>query len=229
MSSRGQILDKIKGSLRKTRTVHTSDEERKQAVLTRISQHPRGIIPERTSLSKQDLLLHFCEKAEASDATCKVVKSYTKAAEEILDFLRQHNLPQRIRMGSDQRLMKLAWENEPPQILLGPSDGQDLICVSHAQCGVSETGTLVMTSGPENPSTLNFLPETHIILLHKKDLQKSYEDSWTAMRRRYGKEKLPRTINMITGPSRSADIEQTLILGAHGPLRLHVIVIDGKK
>ena len=229
MNSRAQILEKIKGSLRKKRTVHTSDEERKQIVFNRISQHPRGIIPERTALSEQDTLLHFCEKVEASEGTYKVVKSYAKAANEILDFLRQHNLPQSVRMGTDKRLMKLVWENEPPELQIGPSDGLDLVCVSHAQGGVSETGTLVMTSGPENPTSLNFLPETHIILVHKKDLQKSYEDSWTALRRRYGKEKLPRTINMITGPSRSADIEQTLILGAHGPLRLHVIIITGKK
>ncbi len=229
MSSREQILKKIKGSLRKTRTVHTSDEERNQAVLARVSQHPRGIIPARTSLSRQDLLNHFCKKIKASEASYKVVKSYEKAGIEIQKFLRQHNLPQRVRIGTDQRLDKLGWESEPPQLLVGPSDGQDLVCVSHAQCGVSETGTLVMTSGPENPTTLNFLPETHIILLNKKNLRKSYEDSWTALRQRYGKEKLPRTVNMITGPSRSADIEQTLILGAHGPLRLHVIVIDKKK
>jgi L-lactate dehydrogenase complex protein LldG len=229
MSSREQILEKIRGSLRKKRTVHTSDEERKQSVLTRIIQHPRGIIPEGTSLLEQDLLLHFCKKVEASEASYKVVKSYAKAANEILNFLRQHNLPQSIRMGTDQRLKKLLWENEPPQLRFGPSDGQDLVCVSHAQGGVSETGTLVLTSGPENPTSLNFLPETHIILLRRKDLQNSYEDSWKALRRQYGDEKLPRTINMITGPSRSADIEQTLILGAHGPLRLHVIVIDRKK
>ncbi|MCP4185758.1 MAG: lactate utilization protein C [Hyphomicrobiales bacterium] len=228
MSSREQILKKIKGSLRKTQTVHTSDEQRNQAVLARINQHPRGIIPARTSLSRQDLLYHFCEKVKASEASCKIVESYEKAGIEIQKFLRQHNLPQLVRIGTDQRLNKLGWENEPPQLLIGPSDGQDLVCVSHAQYGVSETGTLVMTSGPENPTTLNFLPETHIILLNKKNLQESYEDSWAALRQRYGKEKLPRTVNMITGPSRSADIEQTLILGAHGPLRLHVIVIDGK-
>ena len=41
----------------------------------------------------------------------------------------------------------------------------------------------------------------------------------------YGKGQMPRTVNWITGPSRSADIEQTLLLGAHGPQRLHVIVV----
>ena len=47
------------------------------------------------------------------------------------------------------------------------------------------------------------------------------------LRARYGKDKMPRTLNLITGPSRSADIEQTLILGAHGPRKLHIIVVEG--
>jgi len=229
MSSREKIMEKIKGSLRKKRTVHTSDEERRQAVLTRISEHPRGVIPASASLPKQDLLLQFSKKVQASEASFKLVKSYAKAAKEIMSYLQRHNLPPSIRMGSDYRLEKLVWEGVPPQLRYGPSDGQDLVCVSHAQGGVSETGTLVLTSGPENPTSLNFLPENHIVLLRKKDLQNSYENSWKALRAQYADEKLPRTVNMITGPSRSADIEQTLILGAHGPLRLHVIVIEGKK
>ena len=108
----------------------------------------------------------------------------------------------------------------------GPSDGTDLTGVSHAECGISETGTLALLSGADNPTTLNFLPENHIVVVQRSDIAAHYEEIWPRLRKRFGKGKMPRTVNLITGPSRSADIEQTLLLGAHGPVRLHIIVIE---
>ena len=80
-------------------------------------------------------------------------------------------------------------------------------------------------SGADNPTTLNFLPETHIVVLESGDLVGTYEEVWTRLREKFGEGEMPRTVNMITGPSRTADIEQTLELGAHGPRRLHVIIL----
>ena len=88
-------------------------------------------------------------------------------------------------------------------------------------------GTAVMVSGPENPSTLNFLPDNHIVVVAAKDIAGDYESVLARVRSTYGKGRMPRTVNFITGPSRSGDIEQTLLLGAHGPRRLHVVVVKG--
>ena len=82
-----------------------------------------------------------------------------------------------------------------------------------------------MASGPDNPTTLNFLPDTHIVVVDAKDIAGDYETVWARVRETFGIDALPRAINMITGPSRSADIAQILILGAHGPRRLHVLVV----
>ena len=112
-------------------------------------------------------------------------------------------------------------------ISTGPSDGRQLVSVSHAMAGVAETGTLVLVSGKDNPTTLNFLPDNHIVVLDAADLAGDLETVFARLREKFGEGVLPRVVNMITGPSRSADIEQTLILGAHGPRRLHVIVVDG--
>jgi L-lactate dehydrogenase complex protein LldG len=98
--------------------------------------------------------------------------------------------------------------------------------VSHAFAGVAETGTLIMASGPDNPTTLNFLPDTHIVVVDAKDIVGDYETVWARLRDKFGTDALPRAINMITGPSRSADIAQILILGAHGPRRLHVLIVS---
>jgi L-lactate dehydrogenase complex protein LldG len=99
--------------------------------------------------------------------------------------------------------------------------------VSHAFGGIAETGTLVMTSGKDNPSTINFLPEHHIVVINAKDVDGDMETVLAKVRKKFGKGVMPRTLNFITGPSRSGDIEQKIILGAHGPRALHIIVVGG--
>ena len=222
--SRQEILASIRSSLDVGTRPTVSNELRMKNAIERIKSHPKGIVPQGKSLAL------FSKKVEASEASLQRVKSYAKARKEICKYLRDKNLTTKIRTGTDKRLARIVSAKEGElDFSIGPSDGSDLVCLSHAQSGVAETGTLILTSGPENPSTLNFLPDTHIVIINKKDIEGSYEEVWKKIRQIFGKGKMPRTLNMITGPSRSADIEQTLILGAHGPLRLHVIVIDEGK
>ena len=96
-----------------------------------------------------------------------------------------------------------------------------------AFAGVAETGTLMLTSGAHSPTTLNLLPETHIVVLKKSQITGSYEDGWARLRESQEKDAMPRTVNFITGPSRTGDIEQKILMGAHGPRRLHIVLIDG--
>ena len=91
---------------------------------------------------------------------------------------------------------------------------------------VAETGTLMLISGAQTPTTLNFLPDTHIVVVHAGQIVASYEDGWDLLRARGG---LPRTVNFVTGPSRTGDIEQRIQLGAHGPRRLHVVLVDDRE
>jgi L-lactate utilization protein LutC len=95
--------------------------------------------------------------------------------------------------------------------------------LSRAEFGLAETGTLALASGPDNPVTLTFLGGTHFAVLRASDICGGFEDFWTAWRAR-GLD--PRTLNFVTGPSRSADIGQVLQLGAHGPVALHVFILD---
>jgi L-lactate dehydrogenase complex protein LldG len=141
-------------------------------------------------------------------------------------FLRAHNLPPVIRHGDDPLLSAVPWERAATlEIRHGASDGNDLTGLSHAFAAVAETGTLVLVSGAENPTTLNFLPDFHIVVVSAHDVASDFETVMARLRGHFGVGAMPRTVNMITGPSRSADIEQTLILGAHGPRKLHVIVV----
>ena len=80
-----------------------------------------------------------------------------------------------------------------------------------------------MKSGPEHPTTLNFLPDTHVVVLLASQIVGSYEDAWDRLR---DVDSMPRTVNFITGPSRTGDIEQTIFLGAHGPRRMHIVLVE---
>jgi L-lactate dehydrogenase complex protein LldG len=92
-----------------------------------------------------------------------------------------------------------------------------------AFAGIAETGTLMLLSGPESPTTLNFMPDYHVVLLKTSRLLGTFEEGWALLRREQGP--MPRTVNLITGPSRTGDIEQTILMGAHGPRRLIVALV----
>jgi L-lactate dehydrogenase complex protein LldG len=162
----------------------------------------------------------------AAAGTVAQVGNATGVPGAVAEFLRRHNLPLSVRHGHDARLAALPWHLEGAlEVTIGASDGQQLASVSHAFGAVAETGTLVLTSGRDNPTTLNFLPDNHIVIVDVNDVVGDFETIFAQLRRTFGDRQLSRVVNLITGPSRSADIEQTLILGAHGPRRLHVILV----
>jgi L-lactate dehydrogenase complex protein LldG len=221
MSARDAILGKVRRSL----GVRADDTTRNAAVDGRIRQHPVGVIPERGRGSPDARLVLFTRLMEKVGATVARVGETAAVPEAIAEYLRDHNLPAKIRMGDDALLNTLPWRRTQIETTHGASDGGDLVGLSRAFGAVAESGTLVLTSGPANPTTLNFLPETHIVLLKRADLAGDYETVWQRLRGEFGRA-MPRTVNMISGPSRSADIEQTIVRGAHGPRELHIVVVD---
>jgi hypothetical protein len=185
-----------------------------------------NLIPARGQLEPAARVELFCLMAEKVAAAVRRLAGPDDVPHAVADHLRQHNLPMRIRTGADPAIEGLPWERVPQlDRLVGPSDGSDPVALSRAFGGVAETGTLVLLSGPENPTTLNFLPDTHIVMIAAADIVGDYESIWRRLRELHGPGSMPRTVNMITGPSRSADIEQTLILGAHGPRALLILVL----
>jgi len=217
----------ILASVRRSLGVSGRELPRRTGVDDRLAAAPRGVVPARGQGDQGERLAKFIEMAAVAQASLVEVASAAEVPQAVAAFLREHNLPATIRRGDDLRLAAMPWHTTTLALASGASDGQDLNAVSHALAGIAETATLVLVSGRDNPTTLNFLPDNHIVVVDAKDILPDYEAMWTALRARYGKGEMPRTVNWITGPSRSADIEQTLLLGAHGPRRLHVIVVNG--
>lgn len=219
--------DDIFATIRRSLGVAGSEQIRREIVADRLQRAPRGVIPERGRDDGPERLATFRREAEAAFATIAEVGPSADVPGAVADYLRSHNLPATVRMGADPRFAKMPWSETALEVSQGRSEGADLNAVSHAFGGVAESGTLVMVSGPESPSTLNFLPDNHIVVLSAKDIAGDYETVFARVRDTYGKGEMPRTVNFITGPSRSADIEQTLLLGAHGPRRLHIVIVHG--
>lgn len=222
MSARDGILAGVRRSLGAAK----DDSVRRAAVEARIAQAAPGVRPARGQGEIEARARTFIDEALRVNASVDRVASLEAVPESAAGYLRERNLPARLRMGDDERMTGLAWRAARIETSTGPSAGDDLNAISFAEAGVAETGTLAFVSGAHNPTTLNFLPDNHIAVLRACDLDADYEAVWTRLRSRFGKGVLPRTVNFVTGPSRSADIEQKLLLGAHGPRSLHIILVD---
>lgn len=221
MSARDDIFASVRRSLHVT----GAEAPRRAAVADRLANTPSGVIPARGQGDAAARLATFKAEAERSAATVTAIASAGEIPAEIARFLREHNLAATLRIGADPRLADLPWGETTLEIDHGASDGHDLNAASVAFAAIAETGTVAMVSGGDNPTTLNFLPDNHVAVLFAADIVGDMESVFARLRTVYGAGQAPRTLNFITGPSRSADIEQTLLFGAHGPRKLHIVLV----
>ena len=219
--ARAQILNGIRRSLRRGELAGPARE----AVEARLAAPLRGPSVARAQLPQSEKVALFCQWAETNNATVARVTP-NEVAGEVSAYLARNNLPAQAAMAPSPLLDRYDWPSQKMLALRrGRGEGSDQVSITGAFAGIAETGTLVMTSGPEHPVSLNLLPDTHVVVLREDDIVAGYEDVWVRLRERYGKDGMPRTVNTITGPSRTGDIEQAMELGAHGPRRLHIIVV----
>jgi L-lactate utilization protein LutC len=192
------------------------------AVAVRLGQRDAqpAPVPAAAQTRGEARITQFIDKAVAVDATVSRLASLDDLPAALADELRNRNLPAAIRTGTDPAFAR-DWGTV--EHTTGPGRLIEPATLSRAHLAMAETGTLVLASGAQNPVTLTFLGETHFVVVAADDIKAGFEDMWETWRSR-GLD--PRTVNMVTGPSRSADIGQTLQLGAHGPVALHVFVVD---
>lgn len=218
--------EQILGAIRTALNVRGDEAGRRGRVRARLEQPEAGPIPDRTRGTPDELVECFAEMLVKLGAEVKRLSAPDDLPGAAALELIRRNLPQQVRTGSDDMFASLDWTGAgAPERVTGAAQPQDYASLSRAITGAAETGTLFLASGPDNPSTLNFLPEMHMIAIRREDVVGSYEKAWSRLRAQYGRRRLPRTVNLISAPSRTADIEQTLIKGAHGPKELIVFII----
>ncbi len=170
-----------------------------------------------------DLLARFREKSEALSTSVDIVAEWSAVPTAVARYLAERNLPTTVvgwplLSGHDWAAAGIAFEGR------GARDA-DLVGITGAFCAIAETGTLTLLSGHDTPASVSLLPETHIAVVAASRIVPGMEEAWTLVRA-LG-EAPPRAVNFISGPSRTGDIEQTIVLGAHGPYQVHVIVVTG--
>lgn len=197
----------------------------------RIAAHPRHLIPARSRLPRAQQIALFVANVEKEFGTVERIPDLAALPAAVADYLAAQNLPARLVMAPHPELEGVDWSQRPllEREARRAREG-DQVSLQHAWAGVAETGTLLFPSDPVRPATLNLLPETEIVVLRASAVVGAYEEAWDRLRAERRDPLtggfMPRNLMLVTGPSRSADIEQTLELGAHGPRRLHVLLVE---
>ena len=213
---RSRVLDALRAAVRRDPAQVASGRE---AIEARIAAHEVHVRP----AVEGDLVARFAQKVELVAATIKPVDGTDGVSKAVTDYLDEQGIAKEIVVTTDPLVERVRWSNEIA-VARRAAEPEDRVSVTGAYAGVAETGTLVFVSDRATPTTLNFMPETHVAVLARDRLVAHLEDVWAMLRAERATP--PRTVNFITGPSRTGDIELQLELGAHGPRRLHVLLVD---
>lgn len=212
MTARDDILGRVRQGVGKA-----DFAQRKAAAQGLLTARLRGPQP----VLSGDLTERFQGKAESLSSTVEAVADRAAVPAAVARYLAAQDLHPEIVMTPD--VADLDWTSHGVQGAARGAVDTDRIGVTACFCAVAETGTLMLLSGPDSPATVSLLPETHIALVDTTRIVATMEDAFALLRAEQGD--VPRAINFISGPSRTGDIEQTIVLGAHGPCRVHLILI----
>jgi L-lactate dehydrogenase complex protein LldG len=194
----------------------------------RLAAHPRHLTPARSKLDRAGRITLFIDYLEREFATAARLASLDEIPAAITSYLASQNLAPALVASPHPDLQKIPFAKTPLlSVRFGTSTPADPVSLTHAFAGIAETGTIMLPSGPTRPTSNNLLPDNAIVVLQADRIVPNFEDAFDLLRAD-PKTFMPRNVMLVTGPSRSADIEQTLELGAHGPRRLHVLIIDGE-
>ncbi len=192
------------------------------AIRARTRQSAPKPEPYRAPAPPADLTAAFIRKAQAADAEIRIVDGEADIPAAVAELLRARNMAAAIHLPPQSDLSALAWDRQLTVSRTAP--GPDDAAVTRAPLAIAETGTLVQPSRTASPASWHFRPGLEIAILRADDIVAHFEDVLAVLKRGGA---LPATVNLITGPSRTGDIEQTLELGAHGPKALAILIVRG--
>jgi L-lactate dehydrogenase complex protein LldG len=214
--ARRNILARIRAA--QGREGEPSAPER-EAAADYLARHPEGPRP----LMPDDLVMRFIEQAQKMSTTVESVDALIDVPAAAHRYLTEYGLP--VQAIAWQTLQDLDWSAAGLAVEFRKPENDDVVGITGCFCATAETGTLVLLSGSQTYASAGLLPQTHIAIVPATRIVAGHEDAFNLIRSERGE--LPRAVNFISGPSRTGDIEQTIVLGAHGPYRVHAIVVRG--
>jgi L-lactate dehydrogenase complex protein LldG len=218
-AARRNILSRIRAASGRGAQPEPAEREAVDDYLARHPAGPRPPMPEDAA----GLVARFIKEAQLLATTIEEVETLADAPAAALRYLSANGLP--VRAVAWQALEALPWAEAGLAVEFRKPQGTDLVGITGCFCATAETGSLVLLSGPGVEVSAALLPETHIAVVPESRIVAGHEEAFALMRVERGE--LPRAVNFVSGPSRTGDIEQTIVLGAHGPYRVHVIVVRG--
>ncbi|GAB3543634.1 lactate utilization protein C [Noviherbaspirillum agri] len=213
-SARQAILSRIRKAQNRPEEPTTAEREAVREYIDRHSQGPRPSIG-------NDLVARFREQALRMSDTVDEVGAFADVPVAVVRYLDDIGVAKNAIAW--KTLDHMQWDAAGMHVEFRPPRNEDLVGITGAFCAVAETGSLMLLSGPQTYSSASLLPETHIAIVPASRIVGAMEDAFALARAEHGE--MPRAINFISGPSRTGDIEQTIVLGAHGPYRVHVILV----
>ena len=214
MSARDNILRRVRSALEVSAAQATN---RAQDVSAMLASHPRGPMPRMD----WDLIGRFKERCTGLSSTVDEVASLHDVPAAVARYVQSNSLPAAACCW--QTYADMPWKEAGLDIEFRPANGDDKTGITGCFCAIAETGTLMTLSGESTPLTNSLLPDTHIAIVPRSCIVRSMEDAWDLLRGEHGK--MPRQVSFVSGPSRTADIEMTMVLGIHGPYRVHVVLV----
>ena len=220
-ASRDAILGRVRKALGKS-GADTAARADAEACLAAHAQGPRPAMP-------ADLVALFMQRATDMASTVERVASKAEIPAAVARYLDALELPPELAEQKSHagvcwpEFADLDWSGAGLRIEARPTVGHDRLGITGSFCAIAETGTLVFTTGTETPTASALLPDTHIAVVRADRVVSGMEEAFALVRTAHGG--MPRAMNMISGPSRTGDIEQTIVLGAHGPFRVHILVL----
>lgn len=212
--------DTVLRRIREALEVKAGNPTRESAVADRLTKPRRNLVPASAKVSGELAIARFTQALQEESADVLAAPAYADVPKIVGSYLAHLMLPPSIRFGSEPAFAGLDWRGANVTRQDEAQAG-----LSMALAGAAETGTLFLVSGPDNPTSLAFLPETHLVTVARNMIVGAYEDAFDLVRQRFGPNTLPRSLNLISAPSRTGDIGGLIVLGAHGPRRLAVVIV----
>lgn len=215
-SARDAIIAAVRRALRRDGALDASIAAALDARLAAHATHLKPAVDD-------DLVDRLVRKLEAVHVSVSRVDNAADVVQAVGEHLAAHGLPQRMVVADDPALDEVDWPRHWA-VERRSARRDDRVAVTGVFAAVAEAGTLALVSSGDTPTSLNFLPDDHIAVVGRGQIVRHLEDLWARLRERLPG--LPRAVNLVTGPSKTADVEQTMQYGAHGPRRLHVILLE---
>jgi len=220
MSSRADILSRVRAKLNRNPDNAAAGRAVIEATLATRTQGPRPAVDRQ----KSALAGRLIEKSLAYSSTVDQVATLAEVPAAVARYLSSLNLARKAVAWPE--LARLDWSGSGLAVEARGAQDADLVGITGCFCAIAETGTLMLCGSPDRPATVSLLPETHIALVPASRIVAGMEEGFALARTELGQ--LPRAVNFISGPSRTGDIEQTIVLGAHGPYRVHLILLNAE-